>query len=161
MKPWTVGEFLAENANNSCLMGWAFRPRNLMKNRRICRLALIGAATHKGVLGTVRKFPETGGFSTLLGWAFRPRNLMRNRSPTRAARIGAATVRAISAAKKFAIRERFSTLSPRLARGATLRSALSDVRGKLTARSLKAIAHLSLRSCFCARRLHWATMGRR
>src|SRR5450756_1270943 len=46
----------------SPLLGWAFRPRNFMKNA-----------------GSLRRFPDVrGGFSTLLGWAFGPRKLMKN-----------------------------------------------------------------------------------
>jgi hypothetical protein len=46
----------------SPLLGWAFGPRNFMKNA-----------------GSLRRFPDVrGGFSTLLGWAFGPRKLMKN-----------------------------------------------------------------------------------
>ena len=46
----------------SPLLGWAFGPRNFMKNAV-----------------SLRRFPDVrGGFSTLLGWAFRPRKLMKN-----------------------------------------------------------------------------------
>jgi hypothetical protein len=44
------------------LLGWAFGPRNFMKNS-----------------GKPRGFPDVrGGLSTLLGWAFGPRNFMKN-----------------------------------------------------------------------------------
>src|SRR5450756_954072 len=46
----------------STLLGWAFGPRNFMKNT-----------------GSLRRFPDVrGGFSPLLGWTFGPRNFMKN-----------------------------------------------------------------------------------
>src|SRR5450759_3427922 len=46
----------------SPLLGWAFGPRNFMKNAV-----------------SLRRFPDVrGGFSPLLGWAFGPQNFMKN-----------------------------------------------------------------------------------
>src|SRR5450759_2796441 len=46
----------------SNLLGWAFGPRNFMKDAV-----------------SLRRFPDVrGGFSPLLGWAFGPRNFMKN-----------------------------------------------------------------------------------
>src|SRR5665811_2110022 len=78
----------------SPLLGWAFRPRKLMKN---CHADFIGTHERPGTDKTGMDFrrilPEIrcqsclspgseptprGGFSNLLGWAFGPRKLMKN-----------------------------------------------------------------------------------
>src|SRR5450756_2934445 len=76
----------------STLLGWAFRPRNFMKNAGSLRRFPDVRGGFSNLLGwafgprnfmknavSLRRFPDVrGGFSTLLGWAFRPRNFMKN-----------------------------------------------------------------------------------
>src|ERR1035438_10221050 len=86
--PWISGAFCRKFAGSpvclrfpgpaprigfSPLLGWAFGPRNSMKNR----------CPGWGMLKLASR-PQAGraaGFSPLFEWAFRPRNPMKNRAP--------------------------------------------------------------------------------